>query len=211
MPAPSIDLNLKKKCVEMSKHGYNSRQIYEQVFKPERGGMSYECFRRRLQEWKHKTFPDDRTLRGGTYEGFIAHGATVQVSAEGTIRQAWIKQTADQLQLEEILNAIKENVEPKRIEHVVSDGEGMLEIPLFDLHFPLSDHTDKLRELLGIIESKNWDEINFVIGQDLFHNDDHRGRTSSGRPIERVDMVKLVQSCVGLPRLSQDEAFRDGE
>jgi UDP-2,3-diacylglucosamine pyrophosphatase LpxH len=66
----------------------------------------------------------------------------------------------------------------------------MLEIPLFDQHFPLSEHRESLLNLLPIIESRVWEEINIIVGQDMLHNDDMRGRTSSGRPIEKVDMVK---------------------
>ena len=64
----------------------------------------------------------------------------------------------------------------------------MLEIPLYDMHLPLSDHRASIEELLGIIERQKWQEINIVIGQDMFHNDDMRGRTSSGRKIEKVNI-----------------------
>ncbi|WP_010094392.1 hypothetical protein, partial [Ornithinibacillus scapharcae] len=36
-------------------------------------------------------------------------------------------------------------------------------------------------------------DILIPIGQDLFHNDDMRGRTSSGREIEKVDMEKAFE------------------
>lgn len=42
----------------------------------------------------------------------------------------------------------------------------------------------------NVVRSRHWEEINIIVGQDLFHNDDFRGRTSSGRPIEQVDMVE---------------------
>ena len=197
MSAPStIDIKLKRKCVDLANAGITAREIYEKTFKPQWDRMSYETFRRRLNEWKKRVYPEDATLDGGTYRGFTAHGATVQVDADGTIRQAWIKQTADQFQYDEIISAIRENVQPTQVEHVSHDGEGMLEVPLFDLHFPLSDHADTLNELIGLIESKEWDEVIFVVGQDLFHNDDRRGRTSSGRPIERVDMSKAWNMAV---------------
>ena len=41
----------------------------------------------------------------------------------------------------------------------------MLEIPLYDMHLPLSDHRASIEELLGIIERQKWQEINI---DDLF-------------------------------------------
>ena len=133
-------------------------------------------------------FPDTTTLEHGTYEGFTAHNATVQVNAKGEIVQAWIKQALDDCQWDALLEAVHQNVEPIRIEPKTGDGIGMLEIPLYDMHLPLSDHRTSIEELLGIIERQKWQEINIVIGQDMFHNDDMRGRTASGRPIEKVNI-----------------------
>jgi len=83
----------------------------------------------------------------------------------------------------------------------------MLEIPLFDQHFPQNDHIETFIGIAPIVESQQWEEINIIIGQDMLHNDDFRGRTSSGRPIEQVDMAKgwelakifyasLIRSCL---------------
>ncbi len=185
-----IPADLKRKCVELRQSGTPIREIYEQHFMPEHQKMSYRTFRRQLYYWLKKDWPDDATLQAGTYEGFTAHNATVQVDAEGRIRQAWIKQEADEGQWDALLDAIHENTEPVRIEPCTENGTGMLEIPLFDMHFPLSDHRKTAEELLALIARKKWAEVNIVLGQDLFHNDDMRGRTSSGRQIEKVDMAQ---------------------
>ena len=112
----------------------------------------------------------------------------MQVSRDGTIVQAWIKQALDDGQWDKLLTVIQESTEPVRIEPIGGDGAGMLEIPLYDMHLPLSDHTNSIGQLLAIINRQKWDEINIVIGQDMFHNDDMRGRTASGRVIEKVDI-----------------------
>lgn len=183
-----ISIELKKKCVELAKAGKKPREIYTETFYPEHDGMSYESFSRKLRDWKKKTWPSTVTLDGGTYEGFIAHGATVQVSADGEILQAWIKQTSDDRHWEDLLEAIHANIDPIRIEPKEGDGSGMLEVPLFDLHLPLSDHTESCERILALIFRQKWEEINLIVGQDLFHNDDMRGRTASGRVIEKVDI-----------------------
>ena len=188
----TIPLSVKQKCVEMRKEGYSKPEIYKQYFSEVHPNMNYETFRHKMRRWEKMTFADDETLNAGTYPGFTAHGATVQVNGKGEVIQAWIKEHADDDTMERLLDAISTNVAPIVIERtgdVPSEPE-MLEIPLFDLHFPQNDHIDVFVELSRIIESKQWEEINVIIGQDLFHNDDMRGRTSSGRPIEKVDMVK---------------------
>ena len=184
-------LKIKKDCVSASKSGIGSREIYDKIFSPEYPGLCYESFKRRLIAWKKMQFADNDTLCAGTYEGFQAHNATVQVNNRGEIVQAWIKQAADERQWEDLLSAIRENKDPVRIDPCPDvDTGSMLEIPLYDMHLPLSDHTRSVERLLDIINSKCRDEINIIIGQDLFHNDDLRGRTSSGLQIEKVDMAE---------------------
>ena len=168
--------------------GQTAREVFNGVYHDEYPEASFESFKRSLRRWRQKKFPDRKTLDGGTYEGFTAHNATVQVNANGEIVQAWIKQALDDGQWDKLLDVIHESTEPIKIEPIVESGTGMLEIPLTDMHLPLSDHTDSVGRLLHIIERQAWDEINIVIGQDLFHNDDMRGRTASGRIIEKVDI-----------------------
>lgn len=183
-----IDIEMKKQCAELANNGMTAREIYTKVLSPEYPGMPFTTFRRRLADWKRKDWPGRETLDGGTYEGFVANGATVQVNGAGQIVQAWIKQVLDDGQWDDLLSAIHENATPKEIEPILGDGEGMLEIPLVDMHLPLSNPIDSIAQLLAIINRKKWNEINVIIGQDMFHNDDFRGRTASGRQIEAVDI-----------------------
>ena len=188
----TISEEVKQKCVELHRQGKSQMEIWRDYFSVVHPGMSFETFRHKIRKWEKRTFADPETLEKGTYEGFTAHGATVQVNGSGEIVQAWIKQHADEDQIERILESIEANVTPvlvrpeKRPEPVPE----MLEIPLFDQHFPQNDHIDVFAPLSEIVSSRQWEEINFIVGQDLFHNDDFRGRTSSGREIERVDMAK---------------------
>jgi len=67
----------------------------------------------------------------------------------------------------------------------------MLEIPYYDTHFGISDYEyykEAQEETVTEISKRHWNEVLFVLGSDMFHNDDFRGRTSSGREIETVDM-----------------------
>ena len=209
-----IDIELKKQCVEAYEQGMPPKEIYNEIFHKQHPAGSYESFKRALRSWRRKAYPDRTTLERGTYEGFTAHNATVQVNQKGEIVQAWIKQELDDGQWDALLQSIHDNVEPTRIEPKTGDGIGMLEIPLYDMHLPLSDHTKSIEQLLGIIERQKWKEINIIIGQDMFHNDDMRGRTSSGRPIEKVDvplawrMAKEIWYNVIETALAQSERVR---
>ena len=187
----TIDIELKKRCVEAFREGMLKRDIYDTIFAPERDTFTYRTFARELARWNKKDWPDQPTLVGGTYPGFQAYNATVQVGPDGDIRQAWIRQNIDGNRWEELLETIKENAEPKMIDvDDIPSEPAMLEIPLFDMHFPQNAHIDTLQKLLPIIKSKKWGSIYLVVGQDLFHNNDLRGHTASGTPIEKVDMAQ---------------------
>jgi hypothetical protein len=78
-----------------------------------------------------------------------------------------------------------------RIENAFS-SKRLLEIPFFDSHFGVSDYEyykETQNETIELITSKKWDEILFIIGQDMLHNDNFRGQTSSGTMIDKVDMI----------------------
>ncbi|WP_407450017.1 hypothetical protein [Fibrobacter sp.] len=195
-----IPLEVKKTCCEMHARGVSSREIYNSYFKNEvEKPQTYESFKRALKRWQKKPMPDDITLNGGTYEGFKAHAATVQVSKTGEIVQAWIKQTASEMDMEEFVAAIRESAEPFDYDSCdrPRDGRRMLEIPLFDMHWGtafMDYYGPVLRDILEVIESRVWDLIVIPFGQDFFHNDSIvNGQTTKGTVIEKVDMTRAVK------------------
>ena len=170
------------------------REVYEKVFVPEYGDRwSYETFRHKLRDWKKKAYANSDLLACGTFPQFTANNATVQVNSEGRISQVWVKQQAeilDWLKIREIIlkDARLSDIQPSRI-----SGSTMLEIPLFDMHFgvaTLEYYRETLCDLVGIINEKQYDEINILFGQDVLHNNDMRGHTAKGTPIEKVDFVQ---------------------
>lgn len=194
-----IPIQVKKTCCRMRNEGKTSREIYEEFFcKNFENPMALESFKAKLRQWRRQTFPDDTTLHAGTYEGFTAHDATVQVSKSGEIIQAWIKQKASDFSPEEFLAAIRETVEP--VVYVPTDRSNatrMLEIPLFDMHWGVAfmDYYEPvLNEILDLITSRTWDKIVIPFGQDFFHNDSIiNGQTTKGTSIEKVDMTRAVK------------------
>ena len=193
-----IPVEVKKACCEMKRCGKSWREIYEYYVEVSDMSSTYNCFKTMANRWMKKLYPDVDTLDCGTYEGFIAHDATVQVSKTGEIIQAWIKQKAGDFNPEEFLAAIRESVdhyeyEPR--EH--SNSTRMLEIPLFDMHWGVAfmDYYEPvMEEILDLIMSRDWDKIVIPFGQDFFHNDSIiNGQTTKGTAIEKVDMTRAVK------------------
>lgn len=199
MTISCIPIEVKRTCCQMKADGKTNREIYENYFIPATNSRStLNAFRAMINRWNKKQWADDLTLRCGTYDGFVAHNATVQVSKSGEIIQAWIKQKADCIDPDSFIKAIKENVE--QILYAPKNCEGtnrMLELPLFDMHWGVAfmDHYKPvLNELLGLVASKHWGKIVIPFGQDFFHNDSIvNGQTTKGTRIEKVDMIRAVK------------------
>lgn len=194
-----IPIQVKKTCVQMRLEGKSWREIYDEYFTHVSDAKStYNSFRRIALKWMTNPYPDDMTLDCGTYEGFIAHDATVQVSKTGEIVQAWIKQKASDFDPEEFIAAIKDSVDVYKYERTRFDNASrMLEIPLFDMHWGVAFmdyYQPVLDELLDLITSRAWDEIVIPFGQDFFHNDSIiNPQTTKGTVIEKVDMMRAVK------------------
>ena len=191
-----IPYEVKRECVELATQGKPYRDIYNEYVKP-RSDMSFRSFSRRLLEWKDKVIANEKTLEAANLAyKFAPHASTVQVNGNGEVIQAWIKQHTED-RTEELLEAIRANTPIAQVQPKVSkEAEGMLEIPLFDMHFGIADlefYRDALEEILRIIYSKRWEKIVIPVGQDLFHNDSiTKGVTTKGTPIEKVNLKQAV-------------------
>jgi hypothetical protein len=100
--------------------------------------------------------------------------------------------------LEQLIAAARE-APPIFIEPEEKPAQPMLlEIPIFDAHFGVSsidDYRETVRAINDKLSSRNWKQVLFIIGQDLFHNDNFRGQTANGTPIESVDMAQAWKDC----------------
>lgn len=191
-----IPYDVKRKCVALAKQGKSYEELYQEYIK-QHSTMSFSTFDRQMRLWKNKVAEDDKTLDAANLAyKFAPHASTVQVNGKGEVIQAWIKQHTEN-RLEELLEAIKDNtptvqIQPKEIK----EAEGMLEIPLFDMHFGIADldyYRETLEEILAIVGSKFWDRIVIPVGQDLFHNDSiTKGVTTKGTLIEKVNLKQAV-------------------
>ncbi len=191
----------KQEYVALYAKGVDKEKIYELYV--DRHGKTFrsaESFSRTVRGWRRMSKVGSAILEAANIDGgFVPHGCTAQVNANGEVTQVWVKQHRDDNDWRELIEHIKESVldSPKPFEATSSVAReydlSMLEIPLYDMHFGIADfayYENTLNDLLSVIKSGAYDEINVVIGQDLLHNDDFEGRTTKGTPIEKVDMVQ---------------------
>lgn len=85
-----------------------------------------------------------------------------------------------------------ENIQPKTIKPKYIEGNDYLNLPLFDMHFGISDYDyykPTQQRIAGLLE-KGYKGVLFIIGQDMLHNDNFKGQTANGTPIDKVDMEK---------------------
>lgn len=194
-----ISIRVKRECLRLKEEGRTARQIYDDYYTQQMTNpCAFDSFRRMLQRWTKQIFPDETTLECGTYEGFTAHNATVQVSKTGEIVQAWIRQNVNEVDLEELVASLKESIEPyEYTPQNDPEADKMLEIPLFDMHWGVSfmeDYEPVLNEVLALIHSRHWDRIVIPFGQDFFHNDSVvNPTTTKGTVIDKVDMTRAVK------------------
>lgn len=125
-------------------------------------------------------------------------GITVQRDSEGKVVQYWTKTKPEVNQMyEQILEAIN-NIKPFEyvVEKLEVNDDLMLEIPLLDMHFGVSwweDYKFVQAEIIDYIKLRKRKKIVIPMGQDMFHNNDLKGNTSNGTPIEKVDMLRCLE------------------
>ena len=189
-----LSVNQKQTCLEMLAKGMPKRQVYETFVQPH-SDMTFKSFDKKRFAWKKRLLQDREKLDAANLDGkFTPYASTVQVNAKGEVVQAWFKQHMND-QIEQLLAAIKDNTPVASIKPMPClQATGMLEIPLFDMHFGIADlnyYRQTLSEILGIVAMKHWEKIVIPVGQDLFHNDSiAKGVTTKGTLIERVDLRK---------------------
>jgi len=125
-----------------------------------------------------------------------------------------VKPLSNNFNFERLIDSIK-SVKPAVLsstEKVFVQDKRLLEISLLDTHFGISDseyYKPSHDRISDKITSRRWEEILFVVGQDMFHNDDFRGRTSNSTPIEVVDMEKAWSDCLKFYQTLIDLAMRN--
>lgn len=98
----------------------------------------------------------------------------------------------------EVINKIEPLYYKVNYDFLPNNKKKMLEIPLFDAHFGVSDYLyykPTQQKIHNKIKKNKWEEILFVIGQDMIHNNDFRGKTANGTQIEQVNIEQAWNDC----------------
>lgn len=119
--------------------------------------------------------------------------------------------TLDEDKLHETIS----NIKPVRYKPVKEEEtSGALALTLFDLHFGFMDigcYDDTKGRIINKIKSKRWDTVFIPVGQDLLHNNDFRGNTANGTPIEQFDMNLAIKAALDFYIPIVDEAVRNSK
>lgn len=106
--------------------------------------------------------------------------------------QITVKPKENEFDWDEFLETIQKIPQAvKKPKHIPNEKRYLL-IPLFDMHFGISDYEHYIptqSKILRLIR-KGHKETLLLIGSDLFHHNDHRNRTASGREIQHADMIQ---------------------
>ncbi|MGG3456063.1 hypothetical protein [Paenibacillus rhizolycopersici] len=108
--------------------------------------------------------------------------------------QITVKPKQNGSNIDDLIRAIKDTKPiTLTIDKIKTAEKRMLEIPIFDPHFGVSDYEyykPTQQKIIERLSSCRWEKVLFILGQDMLHNDNFRSTTSSGTIIEAVDMVK---------------------
>ncbi|MFY0760201.1 hypothetical protein AB1K32_15125 [Metabacillus dongyingensis] len=110
-----------------------------------------------------------------------------------------VKPKVNGTSIEQLVEAIKKTPQITfPIEPLVIKDKRMLEIPLYDSHFGISDYEYyKLTQakIMDQLLSRKWEEVLFIIGQDTLHTDNFKGQTANGTLIGVIDLEKAWNDC----------------
>lgn len=192
-----IPKELKLECIRLKDEGVPLKKIYREHFQAgSESTMSLSSFQRKLNYWKRKYSEGAEP----SVPNFKPRWGTVHYDDKGNIIQEWVRGDNKRDWQEEILEAIL-NTKPLEVEFNPEQRmcvDTMLEIPLFDMHFGIADfeHYSGTQSEVAEYIARGHDTVVFAVGSDLFHNNDHRGRTAKGTQIEKVDMTKAFNDAV---------------
>lgn len=106
--------------------------------------------------------------------------------------QARLKPKTNGIDLDRLLKVVQ-GVKPIEIKkEPLKPDKKLLEVSIYDPHFGITDYEYYKPTQAKIIDKieLGWEEVLFVIGQDMLHNDNMRGTTAKGTVIQQVDMVQ---------------------
>ena len=109
-----------------------------------------------------------------------------------------------------VVEALRQ-VAPVRVTVPRKGSPCLLEVPLFDMHFGVSDlahYADTLERIREAIASEKRAQVLFAVGSDLFHNDNFRNTTAGGTVIDTMDFTQAFADAGTFYSTLIEEALR---
>lgn len=198
----NIPYTVKHQCVALFEAGKDDLEIYNYYISVMGKTQNLKSFKITLRRWceriklDQKFITDQEILHNVNLGlGYNMGKATVQYNAvTKEVERVWARineNTSSVNQLVEVINGIKPIV--IEVEPVEVKEKRLLEIPLFDSHFGVSDYEyykSTQAKIMDKLLSRKWEEVLFILGQDLLHTDNFRGQTANGTNIGEIDLVK---------------------
>jgi hypothetical protein len=197
-----IPYDIKQKCVALKLAGKNLEEIYAYYVSELGSSQSIVSFRVSLNRWVKKVKVDEKIVKDQTILHDVnlaleykTNKATVQYNPQTQeIERVWARIDKNKSSINQLIEAIKE-IQPIQIkvDPVEIKEKRMLEIPLFDSHFGVSDYEyykSTQAKIMDKLLSRKWEEVLIILGQDLLHTDNFKGQTANGTQIGEIDLVK---------------------
>lgn len=195
----------KKQCIKY--YETHTREETFEKFKDDSGIYNLNSFKSNLGRWKNQVQISEPMKDAATL-GFdnLPTNATVQMDADGNIKQAWVRSKPNELDGESIVCDIIKNQKPidnNKLAKGKSSG-GLLEISFDDMHFGVAffeDYKYVLEQTCGLIESSKWECILIPFGADLLHCDNFKGETGNGTYLGEIDYRRMWEDAIKFYRI----------
>lgn len=198
----NIPYTLKQKCVALRHGGKGYLEIYNYYVSLMGKTQSFKAFKVTLRRWEKRVSLDEKIIKDQQILhdvnlglGYDMKKATVQYNAQTKeIEKVWARIDENSSSINQLIEAIKE-VKPIQVEidPIEVKEKRLLEIPLFDSHFGISDYEyykPTQSKIMDKLSSRKWEEVLIILGQDLLHTDNFKGQTANGTMIGEIDLVK---------------------
>lgn len=191
---------------EYREQGFTLKEIMAKLGIPCENIKDYNRFRKRVQRNAPKYLLD-----AGTFKGHTPYASSVLVNDQGEVKLAWIKSSATNKLLADLLQEIHK-LPPLEFEYEeIERPKSLLEIPLFDMHFGIANFEHYRKHLKNIIRHirKGHDHILITVGSDMLHHNDMRSQTAGGTAIEQINIREAWQDALRFYMIMIRQAVRN--
>ena len=180
---------------------YTYRQLAETMSKDFNLVFSFDMIRNYIRRHRELFAPRetvDFIERGLLDTNYTAERTTVTLNGKGEVERVYVKGLRNvQDDAQTIIDALK-SINPMEItmplESTTEPSKSLYVVPIYDMHLGVGKYENFIESQRLIAEEieKGHEKVIFAIGSDLIHNNDMKGNTANGTPIEQIDVTKAI-------------------